>query len=651
MPYVLSRHHLLASTVLAVLVLLLYLSGLSGSWLFDDHSNLLENSQLEFSPSVADDWRSAALSSDSGPLRRPLAMLSFAANAAIGEGLSPLAAKATNLTIHLLVGLLVGGLAFSVLRVLAPGTALEQRNRWIALFAAGLWLLQPLHVSTVLYAVQRMAQFAALFMLAGLWLFVHLRHRWAEWGANSAEVLAGVLWLILLTGLAALGKENGLLLPWLIVAVEVSLFRGRWAGRDCVWLARLGWLALLAPLLLAALVLWLHPEFFLRGYAGRDFTFAERLLTQARLLWQYLYWLLVPAVGEMGLHHDDIPRSTGLLAPWTTLPALLGWPLLLGVAFWLRKRVPLLLLAVLPYLIGHAMESSLWPLEMVFEHRNYFPSVGWMLLLAWVLVVGLGRLGSLPRVAVPLAWCLLLGGFLFIRTSTWSEELRLAQVNMLNHPESVRARHAVANILLERYLNPEEYGLAGEERAAYLVEARRLYARNAAMEEHDLGSLVMLYQLDSAYFHEHTEPRQWLPAIRQAIDARPLQVSDHIALRTLMKCLGEARCRADEGAAEELIALLRERYPGSTRIADLQYRYLQAQSAPVAERVVMLEETLSSHPGAIGLRYRRMELAAEEGDYGSVYEQMRAVLAADSDYRELTRLRALFAQPALSSDE
>ncbi|MAL95970.1 MAG: hypothetical protein CME40_12920 [Haliea sp.] len=650
MPEPSPYQNALPAVALTLLIVLVYISGLTGPWLFDDHSNLQRNSHLVFAPVVADEWRTAALSSDSGPLRRPLAMFSFAVNSALGDGLSPLAVKATNLGIHLLAGLLLGGLALAVLRVVTPGAEREERNHWIALLAAALWLLQPLHVSTVLYAVQRMAQLAALFMLAGLWLFVHLRQRWAEQGAGVAEVAAAGLWLGLLTGLAALGKENGLLLPWLLVAVEVSLFRGRWAGRDTPWLARLSWAALLAPILLAGLLLWLYPEFFLRGYGGRDFSLGERLLTQARLLWQYLYWLLVPAVGEMGLHHDDIRLSTGAFTPWTTLPALLGWPLLVAVALWLRGRVPLLLLAVLFYLIGHAMESTLWPLEMVFEHRNYFPSVGWMLLLAWALVAGLGRLGPLPAVAVPLAWCLLLAGFLFIRTSTWSEELRLAQVNMLNHPESVRARHAVANILLERYLNPAEYGLEGEERAAYLVEARRLYAENASRDAHDLGSLVMLYQLDSAYFHAQTEPRQWLEPIRRAIDARPLQVSDHIALRTLMTCLGEARCRADAGAAEELIALLRVSYPGSSRIADLHYRYLRARGVASDQRVSMLEETLVQHPHAIGLRYRRMEEAAEQGDYGSVYEQMRAVLVADDDFRQLSRLRALFAQPGASHE-
>lgn len=632
----------LAAIALALLVLLLYWPGLSGPWLFDDHSNLLENSALDFQPEVADEWRTAALSSDSGPLRRPLAMLGFAANAALGEGLSPLAVKATNLGLHLLGGLLVFGFALSTLRALNPAGGFAHRHRWVALLAAALWLLQPLHVSTVLYAVQRMAQLAALGMLAGLWLYVHLRARWAAHGAAPAEVLAGGLWLALLTGVAALGKENGLLLPWLLLAVEVSLFRGRWAGRECPWLARLGGLLLVLPLLLGAVVLWWAPEFVLGGYAGRDFTVQERLLTQPRLLWQYLYWLVAPAVGEMGLHHDDLPLSTGLLSPWTTAAAIAGWLVWLAVAVWLRRRLPLLLLAVLLYLIGHAMESSIWPLEMVFEHRNYLPSVGVALLLAWGLVNGLARLGPLPAVAVPLALCLVLSGFLFIRTSTWSEELRLAQVNSVNHPASIRARHAVANILLQRFLSPGEHGLAGEERAAHLLEARHLYAENARRDPNDLGSLVMLYQLDSTYFSKRSDAREWLAPIRRAIAARPLQVSDYIALRALVRCLGEARCRADDGAAETLIELLRSRYPGSRRIADLHYRYLQTVDAPVEQRVAVLESTLAVHPGAAGVRYRRMEEAAAVEDYATIYEQVRAVMAGDPAYRQLTRLRRLF---------
>ena len=41
----------------------------------------------------------------------------------------------------------------------------------IACLAAAIWLLHPLHVSTVLYTVQRMAQLSALFSLVTLLLY------------------------------------------------------------------------------------------------------------------------------------------------------------------------------------------------------------------------------------------------------------------------------------------------------------------------------------------------------------------------------------------------------------------------------------------------------------------------------------------------
>ncbi len=56
-------------------------------------------------------------------------------------------------------------------------------------------------------------------------------------------------------------------------------------------------------------------------------------------------------------------------------------------AFLLRRRYPLLLLAVLFFLVGHSMESTLIPLEMVYEHRNYLPGMLVCLALAAVIVL------------------------------------------------------------------------------------------------------------------------------------------------------------------------------------------------------------------------------------------------------------------------
>ena len=73
--------------------------------------------------------------------------------------------KRTNLVIHLLNALLLFVLARKLLRILD----IEARTcDWLAFVTAALWLLHPFLVSTTLYAVQRMAQLAMLFSVAGL---------------------------------------------------------------------------------------------------------------------------------------------------------------------------------------------------------------------------------------------------------------------------------------------------------------------------------------------------------------------------------------------------------------------------------------------------------------------------------------------------
>ena len=116
--------------------------------------------------------------------------------------------KAVNLALHLACGVVL----FALTRALAGLRVDARAARTAALLACALWLLSPLLVSTVLYTVQRMAQLATLFSLAGLLCYVHGRRR----GSRAAVAAAfGLCW-----PLAALSKENGALLPLLALLVE-----------------------------------------------------------------------------------------------------------------------------------------------------------------------------------------------------------------------------------------------------------------------------------------------------------------------------------------------------------------------------------------------------------------------------------------------
>jgi hypothetical protein len=643
--------------IFAVLVLLVglvvYLPGLAGPFFFDDKPALTHNGSVQIDGTVFDEWRTAAFSSNSGPLRRPISMLSFTAQHVLAGEFSPAGLKAGNLAIHLAIAALLYFFSYAVLDALAIGRDRPTRQL-IAVTAAAIWLLHPLHVSTVLYTVQRMAQLATLFVVVGLLIYMRYRQRWAERGAPPGELLAAALWLFLLTVFAALSKENGALLPWLIIVLEVTVFRGVWASAKNNYLIWLGWILLLLPVLLILCVLALSPETLVGGYSSREFGLEQRLLTQLRLLWRYLGWLCFPNINDMGFQHDDIPLSDGLLQPLSTAFALAAWLLALGMAFRFRLRYPLMLLALLFYLVGHSMESSVWPLEMVYEHRNYLPSMMVCLAIAVLLIVPATqskRIGvGYPILGALSILCLLL----FIRVQTWSDELTLSRVNLAQHPESSRSNYFYANALLRHYRRGNQKGLSDNEKSELLLLSRHYFERMYQTNNRDVAALVMLFYLDTAYFTQLRDQVDWLAQLDELLATRRLQASDWNALEVLFELLGEGAEVASEERVMSLLDRLSERYPRSVRVLLYRYQYLFAMNAEPGALLPLLEQAQALTPGASWIYPALLREQAREQDVAAMYESARRWLRHDPQRYRVNQIKTLFsvADPASeASDE
>jgi hypothetical protein len=633
---------LAAVAVLACLVT--YGLVLNGPLLFDDIPNLTTNDLVQIDGAALDDWRVAALGTDSGYFYRPVSMLTFAVNHVLAGSFTALSLKATNLAIHLAIGALVYFFTLALLATPAlPGSAVPlQQRRLVAVVAASLWLLHPIHVSTVLYVVQRMAQLSALFTLAGLLLFTRYRLRWAQCGAGTGEVLAALIWLGLLALLASLSKENGALLPWLITVVEVTLFRGIWCGQSQPRLVKFGWLLFALPLLLVGLVLLVSPEVLSGRFGNREFTMEDRLLTQARVLWQYISWLALPNIVDMGFFHDDIAISRSWWSPLTTVLSILAWILVLAGSLVWRKRNPLFAFAVLFYLVAHSMESSLLPLDMVFEHRNYLPSVG----LAVLAAVGIFRLSvrfdglRLTAVAGGLLCALLV--LLAVRTQAWGDELTLARFNVVNHPLSARANFFYANALFKKLEQADALGLDEEERRALAVASRSYFERMHRVDQRDFAALVMLYQLDTLYFPGLVEKNDWLGTIQELAKTRPLKSSDRTALGALAGFSSTAAGASGRHQVDELLTYLVERYPKRMDLLAYRFRFLAAYGDD--KRMVlqaMLERAARLNPNS---RQAAAYLAQYYGnaDLGNTYEAIREWLRRDRYRRELHIIKGIF---------
>ena len=147
-------------------------------------------------------------------------MSSFIANAVL-SGPDFYHWKLTNLILHLLVALLVYLLVERITSQFHDFSA--KQPQLVAIAVAGLWLLHPVQVSTVLYTVQRMSLLAALFMVAGLLAYVEARRRQIA-GYSGAWVFMLLCFAVCLP-FAVVSKENGLLLPLLTFVLEIFIFR------------------------------------------------------------------------------------------------------------------------------------------------------------------------------------------------------------------------------------------------------------------------------------------------------------------------------------------------------------------------------------------------------------------------------------------
>lgn len=411
-----------------------YRIGLQGPFLLDDQANL----------GAIPAWLTGQLGlgtlvfeRGAGIFGRPISMASFAFNAWI-SGYSPSSLKIGNLIIHILCGLVLFGF---LRRLLAQDVRLHLRASWLAAATALLWLLHPLHASTVLYVVQRMAQLSSLFILLGLWGYLELRLRLQHFPSQTNK-MSFLLGIPVMTLLAFLSKENGILLPLLCAVTEVAYFRQ--ASRPTAVRVFL-WLCLLIPLVGCLVVFSFNPGFILDAYAVRDFTLAERLISQGRVLCDYLWKLVVPNTPQMGIFADDFRASTSILKPITTV---ISWFFLLAAsagAIHLRKALPSVFFGWFFFLAAHALEAGPIALELYFEHRNYLPSVGIILaLVSLVFAIGqvLGRQGlQMHRIGL-----LLLAGVAAVfafgthgRARVWQSDLLIAESSLRAHPTSLRA--------------------------------------------------------------------------------------------------------------------------------------------------------------------------------------------------------------------
>ena len=439
--------------LLAALVGVVYQPGLSGGFLFDDYPNLDAMGRLG-GVSNWETFNAFVFSGWSGPTGRPISLASFLLNDNTWPSHAPWF-KQTNLLIHILCGLLLCWAVLLLLRNL--GSITERQAQWVAVLACAFWLLHPFMVSTTLYVVQRMAQLATLFCLSGIVLYLYARLQLAARPRRAYLLMtlaigAGTL-------LATSSKENGALLPLLVLVIEFCLPK---EGKPVwQWRAIFLWLPSIAIVMLLARYIDLSDN----PWPNRNFNQIERLLTEARIVCEYLLYLFIPRIEGNGLYQDGYVISKGLLEPVSTFFAIIFISVLIAKALLLRKKTPLITLAVMFFFAAHLMESTVIGLELYFEHRNHLAALFLFLPLAYYCVVLAERVKLMPVVAVVILG--MLASMTWLRASLWSDNNKLELYWIQSATNSPRAINSMAAF----YINNGQYEKANE----YLsVESERL---------------------------------------------------------------------------------------------------------------------------------------------------------------------------------
>ncbi len=437
------RKNVFAFSVLFLLVVITYSNTIDASWHFDDINNIVDNRPLHLTEFSFENIKKTFFASwdGKGKLYRPVACLSLAINYYFG-GAEVAGYHAVNLIIHYFSACFLFLFMANTLRLPLLTPEFQSKAYFIALLSTAFWAVNPVQTQAVTYVVQRMTAMSGVFCIMAMYFFVKGK---GSLGKSTRIIHYTVCFSC---GLLALGsKENAIMLPLTLLIYDLLLVRGA-TRRNLGRYALYGILALTACTLLVLLLQgpsFLNPERLVASYQNRGFTLWERLLTESRVILFYVSLLLYPMHGRLCLEHD-ITLSTGLLSPVSTLVSILAICGIVALAiYWARKR-PLISFSILFFFMNHLVESSILPLELIFEHRNYFPSMLFFVPAAILLHEALTYFAHKPFFRFSLSAFVILilvgwGHSTYVRNAVWKTDETLWSDCIIKYPHLSRPHH------------------------------------------------------------------------------------------------------------------------------------------------------------------------------------------------------------------
>ncbi|VEN74265.1 conserved membrane hypothetical protein [Candidatus Desulfarcum epimagneticum] len=430
-----TRFPLISQALLFVTIVMgvwgVYAGALGGGFVLDDWSLILHNPTLRIQDLSWSEIQRIVVG------LRPVSTLTFALNHLFfPESLA--AYHAVNIVIHIAAGIFLFFFVQITLGLSSAKAPSGINARFSAYAVSILWLFHPVNTQSVSYIVQRQNAMAGMFFIASMLFYA--KARLAPKPPNARLWAAGCA----LAGVLAVGsKENAAALPVFIFLYEWFFFQ----DLNAKWAAIRG-LSILGALAVALASVWIFFPQILpmgilsRGYDIYAFTMEQRLLTELRVLVYYITLIFFPHPSRLSLDRD-FPYSHSMLDPPTTLASLLILLALLGLAAARARKEPLFSFCVIWFFGNLVMESSFIPLDIIFEHRLYLPSISIIGMAAWALWKYLPS-----KKAVAALFCLALSAFsiwTWQRNQVWGKSpMAIYLDSAAKSPEKARPFYNVA---------------------------------------------------------------------------------------------------------------------------------------------------------------------------------------------------------------
>ena len=603
-----------------------YYPGLHGGYYLDDIVNIESNTLLKINSLAPSELWQAMMSDRSGHIPRVIPTFSFALNIYFANEI-PFTLKLTNLIIHISCGICIILLIYLLLNQFKGNENTNRNVYWLATVVGVSWLLHPFNLTSVLYIVQRMTSLSTLFSIGTILCYTYFRHSQQK---NTISWTKFISCTFLLGSLAIFSKEIAITIPLYLLLIEIFFFKFQAYSRRDSSIVKLGIsTAILLPLLTVAAFLLSHPTWLHDIYATREFTLGQRLLTESRVVLWYMRMIIAPDLSNMGLLLDDFELSKSLTSPISTLFSLCAIFGVIVFIFITKRKFPIVAFGLSWYLVGHLLESTILPLEIAYEHRNYMPSIGLLLAIIWMLVHILQRTRILNYVAAILivCWVSTLALTTHARAQHWNNPATLALYDVEHHPNSARANIYATAVYVNLALDAENEN----EKTEYAAKANEYISRAAQLDK--IGASADIAKIIISSLLNNPIEEEFLYSLENKLLTRRLDSGTLNSIISLTDCQISGICKLTHHQYKVIIdSMINNQQIRSESRASLiliKGRYVidKLGDFEIGERFI--KEAIETDPKEVPYRFELVRLHVISGNYRQALSELNAVRSVD----------------------